>query len=624
MKAEQQGQNRKSRRKERRRSIFGAVVDIWAYRAVTLALLLIPVVFFTNMLRLIVDSSGTAITTANLRDLMNWRAPLILLLGLLLVMSYIVFEIFGQIYLSCDILTGEDIHVFREMKKGIRSVRRFLSPRGLLAAIYISLAVPLCGIGFTISMTESFYIPDFITGVIYSKPLLAILYGTGIAALIYLSFRWVFMLHAMLLDDMSAGEAQKRSFSLMKEHWKDFLKRFAVIIGYSALILSAAYLLIKILPQLFVEYKGKDLPSGCVIDLFENSIHELTELEESVLGYRIAGALSIVLGGYLNAGVTFLVSSNIIMRLTKLYFTYTGRQVQQAPPGSKRRFRFRTAAFIGLPVLIAAGAVVLGMFFDQIPIFQRDRMPKIVAHRTGGIMASENSLEGVDESVKKGIYGVETDIQRTKDGAYIINHDNTFRRLTGVNKTPGALTLAEVKELRIRDTTGSGALLEVPTMEELLDRCKGRITPFVELKGASADRRMADDAVAAIRERNMTDETVLISLNYKVLDYIKKTYPEFETGVLIFAGLGDVSKLNCDMIIMEEEMSTYAQIQAIHAAGKKAGVWTVNKEEELRRFLDSEADCIITDEIPMAVRIQEELQSRSDVQLMHDRLTLMP
>ena len=45
---------------------------------------------------------------------------------------------------------------------------------------------------------------------------------------------------------------------------------------------------------------------------------------------------------------------------------------------------------------------------------------------------------------------------------------------------------------------------------------------------------------------------------------------------------------------------------------------------KLRRFLDSEADCIITDEIPMAVRIQEELQSRSDVQLMHDRLTLMP
>ncbi len=45
MKAEQQDQNRKSRRKERRRSIFGAVVDIWAYRAVTLALLLIPVVF---------------------------------------------------------------------------------------------------------------------------------------------------------------------------------------------------------------------------------------------------------------------------------------------------------------------------------------------------------------------------------------------------------------------------------------------------------------------------------------------------------------------------------------------------------------------------------------------------
>ena len=221
------------------------------------------------------------------------------------------------------------------------------------------------------------------------------------------------------------------------------------------------------------------------------------------------------------------------------------------------------------------------------------------------------------------MYGAETDIQRTKDGAYVINHDSTFSRLTGVDKAPEELTLAEVKELRIKDTTGSGALLEVPTMEELLDRCKGRITAFVELKGASVDEKMADAAVAAIRERDMTDEAVLISLKYDVLDYVKKTYPEIKTGVLIFGGMGDISKMSCDIILMEEDMSTFWQIMQLKAAGKQTGIWTVNKEDGMKHFLNSGADYIITDDIPMAIRMQEELKKRTDVQLMEDRIEFL-
>ena len=157
-------------------------------------------------------------------------------------------------------------------------------------------------------------------------------------------------------------------------------------------------------------------------------------------------------------------------------------------------------------------------------------------------------------------------------------------------------------------------------MEELLDRCKGRITAFVELKGACVDEKMADDAVAAIRERNMTDEAVLISLKYDVLDYVKKTYPEIKTGVLIFGGMGDISKLNCDMILMEEEMATFWQIMQLEAAGKQTGIWTVNKESGMKHFLNSGADFIITDEIPMGVEMQEKLKERTDVELMEDRI----
>ena len=290
---------------------------------------------------------------------------------------------------------------------------------------------------------------------------------------------------------------------------------------------------------------------------------------------------------------------------------------------SEKRFVLRKVAFFAVLGGIAAGAVLIGVFYSQIPLFDKDSIPRIIAHRTGGNMASENSLEGVDESVKMEVYAAETDIQRTKDGKYVINHDKSFARLTGVDKKPDEMTLEEVKELRIKDTTGSGALLEVPTMEELLDRCKGRITAFVEFKGASVDEQMADDAVSAARERDMTDEVVFISLDYDVLDYTKKTYPEFKTGVLIFGGFGDISKMNCDMILMEEDMSTFWQILQMKMAGKQTGVWTVNKEDGMRRFMNSGADYIITDEIPMALRIQEVLKKRTDVEIMRDRIEFL-
>ena len=609
--------------KGRKRYLFSTAAEIWWYRTITILLLIVPATFLDKMLELLVNSMGTAITTANLKQLLNWRTPLILVLGFFLILCYIVFEIFGQIYLSCDILTGEDTHIFREIGKGIKAVKRFFSPRGILIAIFITLAVPLCGIGFSISLTESFYIPNFITSAIFSKPLLTVLYVAGIAALFLVAFRQIFTLHAMLLDDMSAGEAQKRSASLMKSHRKAFLKKFVVVAGYSLLILFLSNVLTRLLPDVLVEYLGKEVPPGHFIDLTAIKVSDLTDLDRAVLGYRISGALSILLGRYLNGIITLLLGSNLIVQLTKFYFHHTGRELQQNPGRPRRRVLVLMTAFIIVPLLIGGTACFVGAFFNQIPIFETDTVPKIVAHRTGGVMASENSLEGIDESVKIEVYGVETDIQRTKDGAYVINHDNSFKRLTGVDKKPGDLTLAEVKELRIRDTTGGGALLEVPTLEELLDRCKGRITPFIEFKGVSADRRMADDVVASIRERDMTDEVVLISMNYDVLDYVEKNDPEFETGVLIFAGIGDVSRMNCDMIIMEEEMSSFPQISKIHAAGKKAAVWTVNTEDGLRHFLDSEIDCIITDEVPMAVMVQEELKDRTDVELMEDRIEIV-
>ena len=39
-----------------------------------------------------------------------------------------------------------------------------------------------------------------------------------------------------------------------------------------------------------------------------------------------------------------------------------------------------------------------------------------------------------------------------------------------------------------------------------------------------------------------------------MIDYAEQMYPEMETGVLIFGAVGDVTNLNCDMIIMYDDI----------------------------------------------------------------------
>ncbi len=155
-------------------------------------------------------------------------------------------------------------------------------------------------------------------------------------------------------------------------------------------------------------------------------------------------------------------------------------------------------------------------------------------------------------------------------------------------------------------------------MEEMLDAAKGKIILFIELKGTTADRQMAEDVINMIKERDMLDECVLISLKYNIIDYIETTWPEVQTGCLIYASYGNPAKLNCDFLGLEEEAATGFTIANIHRAGKKALVWTPNGAAAQKHFLLSNADAVITDNVARAFRIREGLGERTDLQRIVD------
>ena len=134
---------------------------------------------------------------------------------------------------------------------------------------------------------------------------------------------------------------------------------------------------------------------------------------------------------------------------------------------------------------------------------------------------------------------------------------------------------------------------------------------------------MAEDAVKMIREKHMEEECVLISLKYDLIDYIEKNYPDMQTGFLAFVSFGQTALLNCDYLGLEEETATVQTISAVHGQNKKLLVWTPNEEDSQKRFLCSNADGIITDNVVQANEIREELMNRTDLQRIVDRIMMI-
>ncbi len=72
----------------------------------------------------------------------------------------------------------------------------------------------------------------------------------------------------------------------------------------------------------------------------------------------------------------------------------------------------------------------------------------------------------------------------------------------------------KVLQLCIRNPPYPDTDVEVPTFEEYLEKAKGRIELFVDLKGEIAGRQMADDAMRIVREHGTEDDMAFISLKY--------------------------------------------------------------------------------------------------------------
>lgn len=141
----------------------------------------------------------------------------------------------------------------------------------------------------------------------------------------------------------------------------------------------------------------------------------------------------------------------------------------------------------------------------------------VIAHRGDWRGAPENSLQGFQNCIARGIDIVELDVRRTKDGALVVLHDETVDRTTNGRGKVSELTLDEVRKLRLRNGLGRVTELQIPTFEEVLLLCKDKVLIHLD-KGYDLFRE-----VYALTEKTGTTHQVMFKTSHHP-DKVRRDY----------------------------------------------------------------------------------------------------
>ena len=128
----------------------------------------------------------------------------------------------------------------------------------------------------------------------------------------------------------------------------------------------------------------------------------------------------------------------------------------------------------------------------------------VISHRGDWRNTPENSIRAIQNCIDLGVNMVEIDIKKTKDNELILLHDKTLDRTTTGKGLPQDYTLAEIKQMRLRNGAGVATSHQLPTLEDAMRGAKGKIWVNID-KGYDYF-----DLVEKVLEKTGTTQQVLI------------------------------------------------------------------------------------------------------------------
>ena len=224
--------------------------------------------------------------------------------------------------------------------------------------------------------------------------------------------------------------------------------------------------------------------------------------------------------------------------------------------------------------------------------------PKMIAHRGLSGLERENTCAAFVAAGNRSYYGIETDIHRTKDGQYIVYHDDNLVRLLGDERVVEEMNFDELRALRLKDHDEIVREdLVLPSLVEYIRICKKYDKESVlEIKNHFEPEDI-DNVIEIIRAEGWLERTIFISFDLPNCVCLREKLPEQRVQYLVEECDEEVLR-----ILREEKLDldmyygncTKEICDACHEMGAVVNVWTVNDLEAAYMAVLAGVDFITT------------------------------
>jgi glycerophosphoryl diester phosphodiesterase len=347
-----------------------------------------------------------------------------------------------------------------------------------------------------------------------------------------------------------------------------------------------------------------------------------TEAITDSLGVIVLATAAYAIGSFvIDATVSFIGFSFAATVLTKFYHEDTNLHAtapaipegwRTLPREGVRLVRTWAQPRRAVPIALLLLMVSAGLTAFVVDRLDHERTIIITAHRAGALLAPENTIAALELTIEAGVDFAEIDVQRTRDGEVIVVHDVDLMRVAGDPRRIADLVFDEVAHLvQGPDSDMAEDYRRIATLDQFLERSRGRIGLNIELKYYGPDPALADSVVAKVRRWGMEDEVVIMSIELAGIRQVQELAPEIPVGYVAALAAGDLARVPVDFLAVSRPLATHPLVRSARRRGVEVHVWTLNRAEPMFEMIERGVDGIITDDPFLARRVVEEFAALS-------------
>ncbi len=224
----------------------------------------------------------------------------------------------------------------------------------------------------------------------------------------------------------------------------------------------------------------------------------------------------------------------------------------------------------------------------------------MIANRGASADAPENTIAAFELALDQGADAITVDVHLSRDEHPVVIHDFTLERTTDGAGPVREHTMRELKRLDAGSWhAGRFHGQRVQTLQEVLERFRGRTRFWIEIKGGSDLYPQIEEQVVSVMEiYEIADQAIVQSFDTKALLRIRSLNGEIPLATRvahgpldsILAAPGPVQAVCPKLDLLSDET-----VGAVHGAGLQCHAWTINEPAQVRRLVAWRIDGIITD-----------------------------